>query len=78
MQIKKYFRIGEIADLLNEPTHTIRYWEMRFKIKPFRSYNHRAYSVGDLQKYLAIKTLLRIDGYTIDGAIRKLKQPFSQ
>lgn len=73
MQTEKYFRIGEVAELIDEQVHTIRYWEKRFKIKPFRSLRCRAYSLSDLHRFENIRKLLRIEKYTIDGAIRRLK-----
>jgi DNA-binding transcriptional MerR regulator len=58
---------------INKPT--LRYWERNFStyLAPKRSDgNQRSYSMDEVQKILQIKKLLKTDGYTIQGAKKKL------
>lgn len=72
---KLYFKIGEVAQMADVPTHVLRYWESEFPaIKPKRaSSKQRLYRRQDVELILKIKILLHEQGYTIAGA-RKLLQ----
>lgn len=72
---KFYFKIGEVADLLDLPTHVLRFWESEFKrIKPKRtSTGQRLYRKKDVELILEIKHLLYEKKYTIPGAKNFLK-----
>jgi DNA-binding transcriptional MerR regulator len=72
---KLYFKIGEVAQMADVPTHVLRYWESEFPaIKPKRaSSKQRLYRRQDVELILKIKVLLHDKGYTIAGA-RKLLQ----
>ncbi|TKB07148.1 MerR family transcriptional regulator [Desulforhopalus sp. IMCC35007] len=72
---KLYFKIGEVAQMAEVPTHVLRYWESEFSaIKPKRaSSKQRLYRRQDVELILKIKVLLHEKGYTIAGA-RKLLQ----
>lgn len=72
---KFYFKIGEVADLLDLPTHVLRFWESEFKrIKPKRtSAGQRLYRRKDVELILEIKHLLHEKKYTITGAKNYLK-----
>ncbi|MBW2175876.1 MAG: MerR family transcriptional regulator [Deltaproteobacteria bacterium] len=72
---KFYFKIGEVADLLDLPTHVLRFWESEFsKIKPKRtSAGQRLYRKKDVELLLEIKYLLYEKKYTISGAKNYLK-----
>ena len=68
---KLYFKIGEVAQLAEVPTHVLRYWESEFKgLRPKRasSSQQRLYRREDVLLILTIKTLLHTQGYTIAGA----------
>ena len=73
---KKYFRIGEVARLLETPSHVLRYWETEFRaIRPIKSASgQRVYSRRDVERLQLIKRLLREERYTIEGARRALKE----
>jgi len=74
---KKYKTIGEVAKKLNLidkntgqlQTHTIRYWETRFKqIKPIiMAGRRRYYSNKNIKMLIYIKSLLKEKGLTING-----------
>ena len=52
----------------------LRFWEKEFALKlPKAKSGHRFYRHDDVQKILTIKRLLYTEGYTIKGAIQKLK-----
>lgn len=73
---KKYFRIGEVADVVGVETHVLRYWESEFKtIKPTKSQSgHRVYSRKDVQTLLYIKKLLHEEKFSLKGAKQKLQE----
>jgi len=71
---KRYFTIGEAAQLCGVKPHVLRYWEQEFKqLKPSkRRGNRRYYRHQDVVLIRQIRDLLYIQGYTIDGARLKL------
>ena len=72
---KFYFKIGEVAELLELPTHVLRFWESEFKrIKPKRtSAGQRLYRKKDVELIVHIKHLLYEKKFTIPGAKKYLK-----
>lgn len=72
---KLYFKIGEVAALLELKTHVLRYWETEFaQLKPVKSRtNQRLYRREDVETALLIKDLLYRQGFTIAGARQQLK-----
>ncbi len=73
---KLYFKIGEVSALLNLKPHVLRYWETEFDIlKPGKAPSrHRLYKRQDVELLQQIKQLLHTEGYTIEGARKKLEQ----
>lgn len=76
---KRYwYRIGEIARWLDVGTHVIRYWEAQFANelgKLERSpRGQRVYSRRNAVIFGAIKQMLYVEGYTTQGARRKLRE----
>jgi len=71
---KYYFRIGEVARILDVEPHVIRYWESEFKeVKPDRSKaDQRLYRKKDVLTLQIIKDLLYKDHFTINGAKKQL------
>lgn len=67
---KAFFRIGEVAEILDVKPYVIRYWESEFRqIKPVKSSgNQRVYSRADVNILMTVKTLLWDEKYTIEGA----------
>ncbi len=72
---KLYFRIGEVADIVEVEPHVLRYWETEFRsVRPTKSRRgQRVYSRKDVEALLHVKELLYGHGYTIAGARRKLR-----
>lgn len=72
---KLYFKIGEVAALLQLKTHVLRYWETEFSIlQPVKSRsNQRLYRRKDVETAQLIKELLYRQGFTIAGARKKMQ-----
>ena len=78
-----YKTIGEVVKILNlknksgysSPTHTIRFWEKKFKqIKPrILSGSRRYYDKQNIDLLKKIKFLLKEQGMTINGVKKILK-----
>jgi len=73
---KNYFKIGEIAEILDLEPYVLRYWESEFKIlKPTRTRTQqRLYHRKDLELLMEIKDLLYVDKLTIAGAKQRLQK----
>lgn len=73
---KLYFKIGEVARLAGVEPYVLRYWETEFKeIGPVKSRTkQRLYRRKDIDTVLCIKKLLHQDGFTIEGARKKMKE----
>ena len=73
---KLYFKIGEVSALLKLKPHVLRYWETEFELlNPGKAPSrHRLYRRKDVELLVQIKQLLYAEGYTIEGARKKLKQ----
>ena len=73
---KLYFKIGEVSALLEVQPYVLRYWETEFDVlKPNKAPSrHRLYRREDVELLMDIKRLLYTEGYTIEGARKKLKQ----
>ena len=68
--------ISEASEILSLPSHVLRFWESKFKqIKPLkRAGGRRFYRPNDILFILGIKKLLHIDGLTISGVKRLIKE----
>lgn len=71
-----YRTISEVADELHVPQHVLRFWETKFpRIKPLkRGGGRRYYRPDDVLLLRRIADLLYIQGYTIKGVQRLLKE----
>lgn len=71
---KLYFTIGEVAGLCHLRPHVLRYWEQEFsELSPSkRRGNRRYYQRKDVLLIRKIRSLLYLQGYTIDGARQQL------
>ena len=73
---KLYFRIGEVAKIVDVKPYVLRYWETEFSVlKPGKTPSrHRLYRRRDVETLLVIKNLLYEEGFTIAGAKKRLKE----
>jgi DNA-binding transcriptional MerR regulator len=68
--------ISEVADELHIPQHVLRFWETKFpQVKPLkRGGGRRYYRPDDIALLRRISDLLYIQGYTIKGVHRLLRE----
>ena len=68
--------ISEVADDLHIPQHVLRFWETKFvQVKPLkRGGGRRYYRPDDITLLRRISDLLYIQGYTIKGVQRLLRE----
>ena len=73
---KIYFKIGEVSEIVGVEPYVLRYWETEFEVlKPSKAPSkHRLYKKRDVELLLDIKRLLYTEGFTIEGARKKLKE----
>ncbi|PIQ44175.1 MAG: transcriptional regulator [Gammaproteobacteria bacterium CG11_big_fil_rev_8_21_14_0_20_46_22] len=72
---KRYFSIGEVAELCEVKPHVLRYWEQEFsEIQPVkRRGSRRYYQAKDVELIRLIRHLLYDKGFTINGARQALR-----
>lgn len=72
---KQYYPIGDVAEMFNENTSLIRYWENEFSIlKPKKNKKgDRFFRPEDIKNLKMIYHLLRERKYTIEGAKEFIK-----
>lgn len=77
---KQVFKIGEVCEMLQVETHTLRYWEMEFEdLNPQKNpMGQRVYRTRDIEIAYLIKKLLYEEGYTIAGARKQLKKEIAR
>ena len=68
--------ISEVADDLHIPQHVLRFWEQRFpQVRPLkRGGGRRYYRPEDVDLLRRISSLLYVQGYTIKGVQRLLRE----
>ncbi len=71
---KTYFKIGEVAALVQLKTSVLRYWETEFSfLSPEKSSTgQRLYTRSQIETIQQIKQLLYHEKYTIEGVRKKL------
>ncbi|WP_092950256.1 MerR family transcriptional regulator [Paracidovorax konjaci] len=74
---KRYFTIGEVAELCGVKSHVLRYWEQEFtQLRPMkRRGNRRYYQHHEVLMIRRIRELLYEQGFTISGARNRLQEP---
>ena len=73
---KRYFTIGEVAELCGVKPHVLRYWEQEFtQLRPMkRRGNRRYYQHHEVLIIRRIRDLLYDQGFTISGARNRLQE----
>ncbi len=74
-----FYRIKEAAQRVGVPAHVLRFWESQFpQLKPNKTgRGQRLFDDEDVKNFLKIKHLLYVDGYSIPGAKKFLKDEAS-
>jgi DNA-binding transcriptional MerR regulator len=72
---KKYYSIGEVADMFDVATSLIRYWEGEFDIiRPKKDKKgNRRFTKEDIAQIRLIYHLVKEKGYTLQGAQEIIK-----
>jgi DNA-binding transcriptional MerR regulator len=71
-----FFRIGDVAELLGVKPYVLRFWETEFPfLSPEKSATgQRVYKRSDVETLAIIKHLLYSERYSIEGAIKKIRE----
>lgn len=71
---KLFFRISEVAKIVGVEPYVLRFWESEFKVlSPEKNRGGwRVYRRKDVERVLEIKRLLYDEGFTIEGARKRL------
>ena len=72
----KTYSIGQVHAITGIPKPTIRFWEKEFDeyLRPARtSGNQRRYDQEMIARLEKVNFLVKVQGYTIDGAKRKIE-----
>jgi len=72
---KLYYSIGEVAELFGVSRSLIRFWESEFDIlKPKKNRKgDRKFTVKDIENLEIIYNLVKVKGYTLEGAKRNIR-----
>jgi len=72
---KLYYTIGEVADMFSVNTSLIRFWEKEFAIiQPKKNKKgNRLFTPKDILNFNKIYHLVKVQGFTLDGAKNALK-----
>lgn len=73
---KRYYSIGEVAEMLEVKTSLVRFWEKEFDIlNPKRNRKgNRLFTQKDLAHLKLIHHLVKERGFTLEGAKTKLRE----
>ena len=81
---KLYYSIGEVASMLQVNASLLRFWEKEFNLTVSKKNKkgNRLFSVKEIEQIQRIYQFVKVEGYTLDGAKKALKQksstPFSE
>ena len=77
---KLYYSIGEVAEMLEVPVSTIRFWENEFDIlKPMKNKKgNRLFTPADIRNLRLLHHLVKEEGMTLAGAKKKLSEKFTE
>ncbi len=77
---KLYYSIAEVAEMAAVKAHVLRYWETEFpQLRPKKNRaGNRTYREREVKLVLLIKRLLYDDGFTIRGALKRLRESKSE
>lgn len=73
---KRYYGIGEVAKAFDVNTSLIRFWEKEFDVlQPKKNAKgNRKFTPEDIQNLKLIYHLVKVRGFTLDGAKTHLKE----
>jgi DNA-binding transcriptional MerR regulator len=73
---KLYYSIGEVAEIFQVNASLIRFWEKEFDLKVAKknAKGNRLFTVSEIKHFNKIYQLVKVEGFTLDGAKKVLKQ----
>lgn len=73
---KLYYSIGEVASMLKVNASLLRFWEKEFNLTVSKKNKkgNRLFSVKEIEQIQRIYQFVKVEGYTLDGAKKALKQ----
>jgi DNA-binding transcriptional MerR regulator len=73
---KLYYSIGEVAEMLEVPVSTVRFWENEFDVlKPMKNKKgNRLFTAMDIKNLRIIHHLVKEEGMTLAGAKKRLSE----
>lgn len=73
---KLYYSIGEVAEMFDVNHSLIRFWEKEFAIiQPKKNKKgNRLFTPKDIENFNKIYHLVKIQGFTLEGAKKELKK----
>jgi DNA-binding transcriptional MerR regulator len=76
---KLYYSIGEVASMLQVNASLLRFWEKEFNLTVSKKNKkgNRLFSVKEIEQIQRIYQFVKVEGYTLDGAKKALKQKSS-
>ena len=77
---KLYYSIGEVAEMLEVPVSTVRFWENEFEIlKPMKNKKgNRLFTPQDIKNLRIIHHLVKEEGMTLAGTKKKLSEKWDE
>jgi DNA-binding transcriptional MerR regulator len=77
---KLYYSIGEVAEMLDVPISTVRFWENEFEIlRPMKNKKgNRLFTPQDIKNLRIIHRLVKEEGMTLSGAKKKLSEKWDE
>jgi Predicted transcriptional regulators len=77
---KLYYAIGEVAEMLEVPISTVRFWENEFDIlKPMKNKKgNRLFTQTDIKNLRIIHHLVKEEGMTLSGAKKRLSEKWDE
>jgi len=75
-ETKLYYSIGEVAGMFDVNSSLIRFWEKEFSIvRPHKNKKgNRLFRLEDIENLRRIYQLVKVEGFTLDGARQQLKE----
>jgi len=73
---KLYYSIGEVAEMFQVNASLLRFWEKEFNliVSKKNKKGNRLFSVKEIEQIKRIYHFVKVEGYTLDGAKKALKQ----
>ena len=73
---KRYYSIGELADMFGVSKSLVRFWEQEFDyLRPYKSSKgERRFTQDNIRQFEEIYHLVKEKGFTLAGAKRMLKE----